>query len=113
MKEKNIFDKIYRKELDLNFNNLKNVKSLDEKKTDNLNDKVDLKTASNESLDAFITLLYNGKDSEEVKIPTTFEKQVLEEKVLRNRVKAERIREEVGVWVPRGETHEEWRRGFV
>lgn len=95
MKEKSIFDKIYHKELDLNFNNLKNIKSVEDKNSESLNDKVDLKEASNESLDAFVTLLYNNKNTSKVKIPSAFEKQVLEEKVLRNRVKAQKIRDEI------------------
>ena len=80
MKEKSIFDKIYRKELDLNFNNLKNIKTLDEKKeTSSLDTKVDLKTASNESLDAFITLLYKNslifKSFDVFHVIPTFENQ--------------------------------------
>ncbi len=97
MREKNIFDKIYNKELNLDFNNLKKLDedSISKEKNRILNESVDLKSASNESLDAFITLLYNSKEINEVKIPSEFEKKVLKEKVLRNRVKAEKIREQI------------------
>lgn len=95
MKEKSVFDRIYQKDLNLKFKNLtkvnvaKNVVAVDETSKE----KVEIKEASDETLDAYINLFYNSKSSEEVKIPNTFEKEVLKEKVLRNREKAKRIRE--------------------
>ena len=96
MKEKNIFDKIYQKELDLNFNNLNYTKTANQETPKNdLSEEADLKKVSDESLDAFLNSFYNSKDLNEVKIPTAFEKKILTEKVLRNRVKAQNIREEI------------------
>ena len=40
-------------------------------------------------------MLYNNKNIEEVKNPTDLEKKVLTEKVLRNRIKAQNIRENI------------------
>jgi hypothetical protein len=94
MKEKNIFNKIYQKDLNLQFKNLKKVEvgknTRQVKKEAEVND---IKETSDETLDAFLDLFYNNRDPEEVKIPTEFEKKVLTEKVLRNRIKAENIRE--------------------
>ena len=96
IKEKNIFDKIYKKELNIEFNNLTKTNNKQNAEKDKLNKEVDkdlIKNASDESLDAYLNLMYNSKNLDEVKIPNDFEKEVLKEKVLRNRIKAENIRE--------------------
>lgn len=95
MKEKTIFDKIYNKELNLQFKNLTKKSVVEKEKIDNLKtvkEEEDIKEASDAKLDAFLNLLYNSKELNEVKIPSEFEKKVLKEKVLRNRIKAENIR---------------------
>lgn len=95
MKEKTIFDKIYNKELNLQFKNLNKKSVIEKEKIDNLKavkEEENIKEASDAKLDAFLNLLYNSKELDEVKIPSEFEKKVLKEKVLRNRIKAENIR---------------------
>lgn len=98
MREKTVFDKIYRKELDLKLKNLtqvnvaENASLIDDKEElSNFN----IKDASDKNLDALLNLLYNGRDFNKVTIPSDFEKEALGEKVLRNRMKAEKIREEL------------------
>ena len=98
MKEKTVFDKIYRKELDLKLKNLTQVNVADN--TSLIDDKEELsnfniKDASDKNLDALLNLLYNGRDFNKITIPSDFEKKALGEKVLRNRIKAEKIREEL------------------
>ena len=98
MKEKTIFDKIYRKELNLQFENLSTSSVIEKQKADALEavkETEDVKNASDAKLDAFLNLLYNNRSLEKVKIPSDFEKKVLKEKVLRNRIKAEKIRKSI------------------
>jgi RNase P protein component len=95
MKEKTIFDKIYNKELNLQFKNLTKKSVVEKEKVNSLKtvrEEENIKEASDAKLDAFLNLLYNSKELDEVKIPSEFEKKVLKEKVLRNRIKAENIR---------------------
>lgn len=100
MKEKAIFDKIYRKELDLKLKNLtqvnvrENTSFVKEKEASN---DFDIKSASDNNLDALLNLLYNNRDFDKITIPSDFEKEALSEKVLRNRIKAEKIREDLDV----------------
>ena len=98
MKEKKIFDQIYKKDSNLKFNNLKRANvvgaiSLEKDKKEEKSFKVS--EASTENLDAYIQLLYNSKSFDEVKVVNAFEKSVLKEKVLRNRVRAEKVRAEL------------------
>jgi hypothetical protein len=98
MKEKTVFDKIYQKELDLKLKNLTQVNVAEN--TSLVDDKEELsnfniKDASDKNLDALLNLLYNGRDFDKITIPSDFEKEALGEKVLRNRIKAEKIREEL------------------
>ena len=100
MKEKSIFDRIYQKDINLKFENLKRVDvsknlSLEKDPSVAASKDTDVKEASDENLDAFLNLLYNNKNFEEVKVPTQLEKDVLTEKVLRNRIKAQNIREQI------------------
>lgn len=68
MKEKTIFDKIYNKELNLQFKNLTKKSVVEKEKVNSLKtvrEEENIKEASDAKLDAFLNLLYNSKELDE------------------------------------------------
>jgi len=91
-----VFKDIYNKNLKLNFKNLSGTLEIDyDSKTENKKTKEELKNLSDERIESLFSEVYNNSNIENANKLTEFEKQVVDEQIIRARKKADKITEEL------------------
>ncbi len=88
----NVFDDIYNKKLNLDFRNLKSETNYKNIKSEDL---TNVKELEDEELNILFSALYNSLKVDDIPKYSKDQINIIDEKILRNRVKAQSMREEI------------------
>lgn len=86
----NVFDDIYKKNLNLNFRNLNNGIFVEEKQTE-----LNPKDLDDDLLNIMFSNLYNRMDVDDIPKYSQKEVEIIDEKIIRNRKRAETLRRKI------------------